>query len=433
MKPETLLKETLRDWAVQARVPDGLADRALPGRRRRRLRTAATLAGAGAAVAAVTAAAVIVTSLPHAGTVAALPGTTAPTAGVLLTPPPAEPTGIDLHTDTVDSPPRHLIAAGRIAVSAYSTVSTEKLPGDRVHIRTTWYLYDPAAGTYRRTEWSGLDVAPGLRYAAVLERALPARRVGILDMTTREVVKWIDLRDHPVASVAWSPDGTKLVATSYARDPDIRPADQMPEGTSRTGFSIVDVASGRAEFHVVREKPRPTPSRVAIVDPRTGKVKGYRSTVGVPYSNARRDLAWSDDGTLLWEPEVTGQSRRFIDLAGNEVAPPERWRLAVRSWERAGVSPDGTRYADRGQAPGPQTTVKDTATGEVVGVQGVEQLLAWADDDHLIGLGCAGDCEDEFRNGLVLVSVDGEHVTRLSAYRRNSQAEGSWVPLLTRR
>ena len=207
----------------------------------------------------------------------------------------------------------------------------------------------------------------------------------------------------------------------------------MPEGTSRTGFSIVDVASGRAEFHVVREKPRPTPSRVAIVDPRTGKVKGYRSTVGVPYSNARRDLAWSDDGTLLWEPEVTGQSRRFIDLAGNEVAPPKRWRLAVRSWERAGVSPDGTRYADRGEAPGPQTTVKDTATGEVVGVQGVEQLLAWADDDHLIGLGCAGDCENEFRNGLVLVSVDGEHVTRLSAYRRNSQAEGSWVPLLTRR
>ncbi|MEU6999487.1 hypothetical protein [Nonomuraea sp. NPDC046570] len=59
------------------------------------------------------------------------------------------------------------------------------------------------------------------------------------------------------------------------------------------------------------------------------------------------------------------------------------------------------------------------------------QLLAWA-DDNLIALGCADVCDDEFRNGLVLVSVDGERSTRLSP---NVASDGpdDWHWLLTPR
>ena len=97
------------------------------------------------------------------------------------------------------------------------------------------------------------------------------------------------------------------------------------------------------------------------------------------------------------------------------------------------MSPNGRLYADGGRPPGPQTIVRKTATGKTVGVQGMEQLLAWADDDHLIGVRCAGECENEFNNGLALVSLDGKSVTQLSANRANTQRLGSWVPLLTRR
>jgi len=63
----------------------------------------------------------------------------------------------------------------------------------------------------------------------------------------------------------------------------------------------------------------------------------------------------------------------------------------------------------------------------------VFDLLAWADDDRLIGVGCAGTCGNEFRNALVPVSVDGRKVIRLSAYRETSASEKSRHPVLTPR
>lgn len=62
---------------------------------------------------------------------------------------------------------------------------------------------------------------PRLETAAVLERDLPVRRIGLLDLVSGEVKRWIPV-DRPVAGVEFSPDGTKLVATTYSQSPDQR-------------------------------------------------------------------------------------------------------------------------------------------------------------------------------------------------------------------
>ncbi|MEO3863657.1 hypothetical protein [Acrocarpospora sp. B8E8] len=61
------------------------------------------------------------------------------------------------------------------------------------------------------------------------------------------------------------------------------------------------------------------------------------------------------------------------------------------------------------------------------------QLVAWADDEHLIALGCAGSCEFEFNSALVLVSLDGKEVVQLSGYRENTNDPGAWQPMFTLR
>ncbi|WP_405141824.1 hypothetical protein OG589_32195 [Sphaerisporangium sp. NBC_01403] len=418
MKLETLLPETLRDWAEDARVPHDLADRALRGRPRRPMITVSFAAGATAAVvvAGVLAPRLIPSEAPGGGVAVAVdPSPVAPSPGEDS----AAPTPEDVRapdsvlTDTENPLPKKLIAAGRVAVSAYYVWAREKI-GDRSDRRhETWFLYNAGTGTYEQTDWAKLDVAPGMKLAAVLERDLPARRVGVLDMTTLEVVKWVDF-DHPVADVSWSPDGTKLLATAYDKDPTIR-THVSADGNSwrssdpgRTGFQVVDVASGRASFH-------PVPAQSGS---RRSAISAFR---------------WSDDGTLISEPdEVKGYDNRlYYDLDGRrqDDAPKD----LVKTYQRAGVSPNGALYADEGTPPGPETTVKDVATGKVVGRQKMLQLLAWADDGHLIALGCAGACENEFHNGLVLVSIDGKTKVQLSGNRENTQRPRSWEPLFTRR
>ncbi|MFC4587250.1 hypothetical protein [Sphaerisporangium corydalis] len=411
MKPESLLADTLRDWSREAEVPHDLADRALRGRTRHRLRRTAS---AAILTAAVVAAGVVVPQLVRDQR--AVTTTAGPSDEIRISVAPSEPAETDVRTDTENSPPVRLIAAGRVAVSAYTIVRAEKLPDEMVHYRYTWYLYDPAAGTYEKTPWAKLDVAPGLKYAAVLEDALPVRRVGIVDTSTRAIVKWIGL-DHPVADVAWSPDGTRLLTTAYDRDPDVR-LDYTAEGRhepaspSRSGFHLVDVNSGAAEFH-------------AQPEPRTENMCPSDSDLG-PFH-------WTDDGALIWDSTCTTPSKTFYDLQGAPHDPPNGWIHPWMSSEEAGISPDGRLYADGGAPPGPQTRVRNVETGEIAGTQTMLQLLAWADDEHLIGLGCAGKCEDEFHSGLALVGVDGEPVTRLSADQKNSDSPGSWRPIFTRR
>ncbi|MCC5574237.1 hypothetical protein IMZ11_01100 [Microtetraspora sp. AC03309] len=429
-----VLKETLEEWAQEARVPRDLADRAL--RRRGRRRFAAFLAPALATGIVVLAVMLVVPWLRAAGPAPVRPAVSssgAPLRQVIpLRPADDPPVKVTFDersrggvlTDTRDSPPKKMIAAGRVGVSAY-WIWHPRATADGETLDRTWYLLDQVTLRYEKTDWGYLDVAPGLRYAAVLEKELPVRRIGIFHMETRRVLAWIPV-DQPVAAVAWSPDGTRLVATAYAENPDRRSDDsaQCPPSdgggtdtagavagprrwsmrTSRTGFYVVDVATATAgEFRAIDP---------CVVD----------------NMNTRRDFRWSDDGTLLYERSIVqGQPDVFYDVEGNRHAAPADY-LAKES--KAGLSPNGRLLAGRDGLP---TAVTERATGKVVGRQRVLQLLAWADDDHLVALGCAGTCRNEFNNGLVLVSVDGAKTVQLSANRKNTTKPGSWEPVFTLR
>ncbi|GAA4640356.1 hypothetical protein GCM10023196_105530 [Actinoallomurus vinaceus] len=392
MKLETLVRQSLEEWSAEAQVPAGLADRALRRRTRRRIRGIALVAGAAAAVAATTLTVDV---------------------GTRPAPRPATshaPMDTSLHTDPTHSPPQRFVAAGQTALSAYYIRKQSSVGGHTV-FQDTWYLYDAATGGYQRTPWAHLDVAPGLRRAAVLEGPLPTARVGLLDMKTQKVTRWITL-EHRAGGLAWSPDGERLLVTTYGRSPDVLAG---PRTSSRTGYYLVNVASGKAAFHTL---PAATDD-----------------------FNARQDLGWSRSGGLLWAPTSTTPARRFYDLTGTpQPAPPGEDDIQA---DQAGLSPSG-RYLARGnpyagpgrpRTRGPATAVEDVTTSKAAGIQPVEQLRAWADDAHLIALACdVKKCtgRGEFRNRLVLVSVDGKTVTPLTGYQIND-APGAWNPLFTHR
>ncbi|MGO4428271.1 hypothetical protein AB4Z54_58525, partial [Streptomyces sp. MCAF7] len=142
----------------------------------------------------------------------------------------------------------------------------------------TWYLYDSGTQQYEKTDWGWLDVAPGMRRAAVLERTLPASRVGILDMDTGKVTKWIPL-EHKAGGVQWSPDGKRLVVTTYNGYPDSEALSGSGEehpAPVRTGYYLVDVASGQTRYH-----------RMSV------------DTSRALVTSGRLDVRWNRDGKLL--------------------------------------------------------------------------------------------------------------------------------------
>jgi hypothetical protein len=238
----SLLRDALHEWADETRVPHDLADRAL-----RRRAWWKPVGAAVLAVGLVAAIAVFVTGQREPEV------TVRPANGVTLPVRPS-PAPTDVRADTENNPPAKLIAAGRMAVSAYYTIRNEQVGEDRQRFRRTWSLYDPRTDGYERTDWAWVDVAPGLQVAAVLEGDLISKRLGILDMNTRQIMKWFDL-EHPVASVSWSPDGTRVLATAYSESPDVlpgKPGEVIPIGarsSPRIGYYIVDVEKGQADFH----------------------------------------------------------------------------------------------------------------------------------------------------------------------------------------
>jgi hypothetical protein len=390
MKPETIVKSTLDEWAEEARVPAGLADRALRGRTRRRSFKIALVGGTSALLAGATAVALFATG-----------GTARPEVAF-------EPVSLSsettLRTDLGSAFPRHLVAAGHMAVAAYYTSNTPMgadMGTDVGTVRRTWHLYNPSAGKYEKTDWAYLSVAPGMQRAAVLRGPLPTSKVGVLDMKTQEVTRWIKV-GKPVGGLAWSPDGRRLLLTSYASNPDAPDGAEQPP---RTGYYIVDSTAEPGAFHAL---------------------PGSSDN-----GNSRQDLGWSRDGKLIWAPTATLPTKIFYDLDGRRrPAPP----YEAGDQEEAGLSPDGTLLPEFGPIPGPAVTVTNVDSGRKAAVLPIQQALAWADNGRLFAMGCdVKKCEGkgEFRNRLLLVTLKGK-ITPLTGYQRSDRA-GSWTPLFTHR
>ncbi|MEU6344501.1 WD40 repeat domain-containing protein [Streptomyces sp. NPDC046977] len=400
MNVDQLVRDTLREQAAeQPALGPGFAERVLTVRRRRRTRTLASVAAATAAVVAVAVAVPLLDNGKH---------------GVRLA-------NFVAHPD--QTPPRDLIAAGDVALAAYYTWDSAKQTDGREYAVRTYRLLDQKTGTYvKAPQWSRVAVASGMRTAAVLERSLPARRIGLLDLRTGEVERWIPV-DHGVAEIAFSPDGSKLVATAYSKNPDLMrekatrdingngDRDWLPPTsvtTSRTGFYVLNVASGKKSWS-------------------EGPVVG---TFGDGY------FAFSTDGKLLH------LDRDYFDFAGKQVFPPANdanvlWR------DEPGVSPDGKFIGGSYMGPGfnkhASSGLYDARTGRppTTGrfVRGY-RLLAWADDKRLIAWDVAHDSTEpvRVRHRLVLVTMGRDEVVPLSGLSELSDGGNpSWTPVLARR
>ncbi|ANP54331.1 hypothetical protein J2Z21_006293 [Streptomyces griseochromogenes] len=410
MKIEELLSDALWEQACEQPPPGpGFVERVLAARRRRRARRFAAAAGVTAAAAAVALVAVTAGApLPHSGKGDERPSSVLHSGAVSARPD--------------QSPPRDLIAAGRSALAAYYTTRTVRQSADLAVGERTYWLLNPGTGRYEKdARWSVVAVAPGLRTAAVLERELPAARIGLLDLATGEVERWIPV-SHAVGGLAFSADGRRLVATTYSGNPDIfvkitdAHTGRFTWGprfgsTPRTGFEVLDVASGRGTW------ARVAPDRA---------VQG------------REDFAFGRAGDLLYGRVVGPRDgmEQFYDVTGRKVAAPGnerrlRWDVSAR------LSPDG-RLAAWGLVAEPHGTsyssIRDPLTGkEITRVRGAE-LLAWADDKRLIAWE-RDPHEERYRPRLVLVTIGSAKVVPLSGYQKRDMddASGYWQPVFADR
>lgn len=407
MNVDELVRDSLREQATeQPPLGPSFADRVLTVRRRRRTRTLASVAAATAAVVAVAVA------VPLA------------TGGGEDVRPASQMNKSDIIGHPNQSPPRDLIAAGDTVLSAFWVYKNVKQPnGDTIHTRT-YGLLDQKTGKYEKTrKWAFLDVAPGTRTAAVLEGELPARRIGLLDLISGKVERWIPV-DHGVGGVDFSPDGEKLVATTYDKNPDRNFADRPQNvngkevpgpAQSRTGFAVVDVDSGKSEWHKAPAKPDEF---------------GW-------FGNSREDFAWSHGGKLVYAHRATEPYREYYDLNGDEADWPANEKSL--GYAEAGLSPDGKLAAGEFAGEGKEiaSAINDAKTGKRVTTVPVQQLLAWADNKRLIAWGCDPEkCSGtgEFRNQLLLVTIGTNKVVPLSDFRKASDDyPGRWEPLFSSR
>ncbi|MGW7210426.1 WD40 repeat domain-containing protein [Streptomyces sp. NPDC054837] len=407
MNVEELVRDSLRELAVEeASAGPGFADRVLALRRRRRTRRLASVAAATAAVVAVS----VAVPLLDGGKSDVRP------AGV------TREGEVSAHPD--QSPPRDMIAAGRQVLAAYYTAKTVPETKVTATFQRTYWLLDTKTGRYKKdARWSHVAVAPGLRTAAVLERTLPAKRIGLLDLATGEVERWIQA-PQGVGGLAFARDGHRLVATTYSEDPDRRVPVQnattgemswmAPHETSRTGFFVVDLSgdSGYAWWRVAAD----------------------RSVLG------RADFSFTGDGKHLFAQVVGGKDgmERFYDVSGGkEVAAPVgeehlRWDVPAR------LSPDG-RLAALGlvkeAAVGKSwSSIRDPRTGKKITMVRGGQLLAWVDNKRLIAWERTTPFDVQpFRDRLVLVTIGSEKVVPLSGSRAQNLEEPPWEPVFAER
>ncbi len=411
---DELVRSTLRDIAEDSTAPSGdLAGRVVAARRRRRTRT--VVGGALATTAAVIASVLAVPALSGDETAPQLAS--------------------QMQTDDVvahpkQSPPRDLIAAGRMAMAGYYT--QKPVPVDEKHaVNTrTWHLLDQKTGKYvETTKWSIIDVAPGMRTAAVLEQKLPAQRIGLLDLLTGEVERWIPV-EKAVAGVEFSPDGSKLVATTYSKSPDLWELSEYTEGdedggkkkkeymppfgvSDRTGFYVLDVATGDGSWSAV-EMPK--------------------DEMGSPNVNHREDFAFGDSGEFVYSGLMSQPGVQYYDFSGKETDPPANEKH-LQPYVEARLSPNGKLAAGdfMGKRWETSSAVNDPATGKLLHEIHGQQLLAWADDRRLIAWDIASG-DSEFHNGLVLVEIGKDKTVPLSGPRKgNDGAAGRWTPVFATR
>lgn len=409
MNVDELVRDSLREQAAaEPPLAPGFADRVLTARRRRRTRTIATVAAATAAVVAVAVAVPLLDSGRHEVRLA------------------TEKNQSDIIAHPDQSPPRDLIAAGDVGLAAWYTSADVKTSKDTAVRRRMYRILDQETGKYvKDIRWSMVAVAPGMRTAAVLEKELPAKRIGLLDLLTGEVERWIPV-DRGVASVEFSTDGTQLVATTYSKNPDTltraandldgdgKKNDFMPNWSEsyRTGFYIVDVDSGRSAWSEVAPEKE---DDLQIV-------------------NSRQDFSFSGDGKLARSGLSMEPHDQYYDLKGNKVAKPANEKYLTWSVE-ARLSPNG-RLAAGGFAGGAKTTaseILDPYTGKRLHKIRGQQLLAWVDNKRLIAWDITpGD--NEFHNALVLVTIGSDKTLPLSGARKgNDGAAGRWTPLFATR
>jgi hypothetical protein len=412
---DDMVRAALREQAA-AQAPAGalLTERVLKAHRRRARRR---IGGVAAAVAAVVGLAFL----------SPLPGGSGPAPAGDPRPRPSE---VVARPD--QSPPREVIEAGDVVMAAYTeqeTVASDVSGRGRL-LRTYWLL-DPDSQTYEKDErWSLVAVAPGALRAAVLERDLPARRIGILDLRTREVERWIELEGDErqgVAGLAYSRDGASLVATTYRKDPDsgvpvpVEGEDgggmeiEAPFDSGRSGFWVVDVESGRGSWSAVEPPGGEEPDAFLV--------------------NVRQDFEFTHDGKAVRAGLVSDARSEFHDLDGLPIDPPvgeAHWEWSVE----AGRSPDGSRMAGpfAGETRETSSWILDARSGKKVAEVPGQQLLAWAGKDQLVAWDVGKDGESEFGNRLVLVTIGSDETVPLSGPRSGKGGdEGRWQPLFVRR
>ncbi|MEV6837443.1 WD40 repeat domain-containing protein [Streptomyces sp. NPDC051133] len=406
MNVEDFVRDALREQAAQQQpAAPGFADRVLGALRRRRTRRLVSVAVAAAAVVAVGVGAPLLDS-----------------GGGKDVRPSGVPGSRDVTAHPDQGPPRERIAAGRSVLAAYYTLKVVPRSSGTAAGERTYWLLNPRTGRYEKDDrWSFVAVAPGLRTAAVLERDLPAPRIGLLDLATGRVERWIPV-SHGVAGLAFSRDGRRLVATAYTENPDgfskvmdtrTGRYDWGPGfgSTSRTGFEVLDVASGRGSWAAV------PPGRESL---------------------GREDFSFSRTGDLLYAHVVGPRdgTQQFYDLTGRKVAAPANER-GLRSDVSARLSPDG-RLAAWGLVAEPHHTsyssIRDPLTGkEITRVRG-SHLLAWADDKRLIAWERDPDVA-RYRPRLVLVTIGSGKVVPLSGFQEPNDGYGArdWQPVFADR
>lgn len=411
MNVEELLRDALREQAAeQPPAGPGFGDWVLAVRRRRRNRRLASVAAATAAVVAVA----VAVPLLDSGKDDVRP------AGIV------EQQGVSAHPS--QSPPRDLIAVGAMALAAYYVPNMVKRSATEAVSERTYWLLDQKTGKYvKAPQWSVVAVAPGMKTAAVLEKTLPASRIGLLDLTTGKVERWIPV-DHGVAGLQFSNDGRKLVATTYGENPDqaVKPKGSDgwmgKEPSSRTGFYVLDVATGKGSWSEV-------------------KLAGDASDpTGAGFINSRQDFALTRDGRYVWAGNPMGNiGKQFWDLTGAAKPVPENEKYLDWSVDALN-SPSGRLVAGgfAGEKWHTSSYVVDAATGRKTEIHG-QQLLAWIDDKSLIAWDIGkGAKESEYHQRLVLVTIGSDKEVPLSGFRKDSgtdpdNSSGRWVPVFAKR